>query len=52
MKTDRNSVTSEIISILGCVDNDGGDEETDSDHPLVGTDDHTTNMTRSALGLI
>ena len=38
--------------VLGLVNDDGRDEETDGDHPLVGADDGTTDVLGRALGLV
>lgn len=78
LDTDGDSPRALVIAVLGSVDDDGGDEETDCgrgrlfsvsfrkrnghrksrlqgltrDHPLVGTDNSTTNGLRGTLGLV
>lgn len=52
LDTDRDGVTSEIVSVFGSVNDNCSNEKTNGDHPLVGTDDHTTDVTRSTLRLV
>jgi hypothetical protein len=46
------AVSRVIITVLGCVQDDSSQEETDGNGPLVGTDDGTTDPLGSALGLV
>lgn len=48
----RNTVAAAIISVVGGIVDDTGEEKTDSNAELVGTDDCTTDPLRSRLGLI
>jgi len=49
---DRNAIRGVIRSVLGGIVENGGEEEPDSNTPLVETDDGTTDPLGSALGLI
>ena len=48
----RNAIRGVIRPVLGCVVENVGEEDTNSDGPLVETDDCTTDPLGSAFGLI
>ena len=52
LDTDGNPIRGVIGSVLGSIVENGGEEEPDSDTPLVEADDGTTDPLGSALGLI
>lgn len=49
---DGDSVAASVITVLGSVVDDGGEEETDCDGELVGADDCTTDPFGCSLGLV
>jgi hypothetical protein len=52
LDTDGNAIRGVIRSVLGSIVENGGEEEPDSDTPLVEPDDGTTDPLGRALGLI
>jgi len=52
LKSDRDLVASSVVDILGTVDDDSSDQKTDGDHPLVTSDETSSNGFGSALGLV
>lgn len=52
LDSDRDSVGTSVIAVLGCIVDDGGHQQANSDGQLIGTDNGTTNPLRRGFGLI